>query len=495
MPHSRAATTILGLALCAGSTGLAFDTGHHADLTREVLAEAGLNDTAIRAAQVENWLVDYYSTSPTSFGEVRSAAEKLHADNLFSLPAVTNYWNRYVTNARTAFREAATRNDPRQVVALLGMSLHTVQDFYSHSNWAELQAPPAGVDYATLTWFDASDARRAGVKTGRASTSGDTTQVPHGGYTSGMNHDSYVRPNWDRAYVLAYAGSRQWVNQARLWVSEVDPAVWNAAQALTLDTGDMERLGKDQEALYRLSEWVKSGPEDGHWKGNGSGDLPDFLAFSATWVAFRLDSVFAEDFQNRRWHQLLAGGLRGSLDLNVNDPPPAPPPAVTRLALNRRAVFLRTVAARDLNSADGVFGVGGHADLYARIRVQNQEFIEAMQLDRDSIRPAWTTIRFIDPDIPTVSVHYELWDEDGGLHGADDHLDIHPDGRFRDLDVLFNVNTHQTSGIGIEGIFDSDARLLTVQGTALNRAQLQMFMTSKALAAPECDPFPAARQC
>ncbi|GHF50828.1 hypothetical protein HNQ07_002982 [Deinococcus metalli] len=492
MQHARAATTLLGLALCSGGTGYAFDTGHHADLTREVLAEAGMNDTAIRAAQVENWLVDYYSSSPTAFGDVQSAAEKLHADNLFSPAAVTNYWDRYVTNARAAFHEAATRGDARQVVALLGMSLHSVQDFYSHSNWAELQPPPSGVDYATLTWFDAPAARRAGVKTGKASTSNAAGQTPHGGYSSGMNHDSYVRPNWDRAYVLAYAGARQWVNQARLWVSEVNPNVWNAARTLTLSGEDMERLGKDQEALYRISEWVKnvSGSEDGHWKGNGSGVRTDFLGFSAKWVALTLDSVFEEDFKTRKWHQLLAGGLRGALDLNVNAPPPAPAPAVARVALNKRAVVLRTVSARDLNNADGVFGVGGNADMYARIRVQNQEFIEAMQLDRESIRPAWTTIRFIDADIPFVSVHYELWDEDGVLNGDDEHLDVHPDGRFKNLDFLFNMTTHRVGGIGLDGVFDSDARLLTIQGTASDRARIQFFITSRTLARTVIRPFP-----
>ena len=110
MQRGRIIGGILSLAL--GSYALAFDTGHHHDLTREVLAEFGMNDTAIRAAQVENWLVDYYSSSPTSFGDVESAAAKLHADNLFSQAAVKNYWDRYVTNARNAFREAAQGNNP-----------------------------------------------------------------------------------------------------------------------------------------------------------------------------------------------------------------------------------------------------------------------------------------------------------------------------------------------------------------------------------------------
>ncbi|ULH14728.1 hypothetical protein MF271_12050 [Deinococcus sp. KNUC1210] len=82
-PYPRLAVLCLTGTLCLGGAAQAFDTGHHADLTREVLSEFGMNDTAVRVAQVENWLVDYYSSSPTSFGAVESAAAKLHADNLF----------------------------------------------------------------------------------------------------------------------------------------------------------------------------------------------------------------------------------------------------------------------------------------------------------------------------------------------------------------------------------------------------------------------------
>jgi hypothetical protein len=482
MNQLRMAVTLLSLTLFLGGRGLAFDTGHHADLTREVLAEFGMNDTAIRAAQVGNWLVDYYSSSPTSFGETETAAAKLHADNLYTRAAVTNYWDRYATNARLAFQEAARSDTPRQVVALLGMSLHTVQDFYTHANWAELQQPPSGSDYATVTWFDATSAQRENVRTGRASTGSDATQPEHGGYSSGLNHDSYVRPNWDRAYVLAYAGERQWVNQVRAWVSEISPAVWEQARTLALADNIQKRLNSDYEAMYRMSEWVRLGSDDGHWKGNGSGVRSDFIAFSANWVALTLDSVFAEDFKNREWHRLLAGGLRGALDLNVDAPPPAPAPAIARMTLNKRAVLLRTVAARDQNGADRTLGLGGAADLYARITVNNQEFVEAMQLDKESIRPAWTTIKFVDAGLTSVAVHYELWDEDGVLRGGDDHLDIHPDTRFSDLDFLYNVATHQLGGIGIEGVFDGPARLLVMQGTASDRAQVELYVTTRTLA-------------
>lgn len=477
----RIATFSLGLGLCLGGTSLAFDTGHHADLTREVMAEFGMSDTAIRAAQVGNWLVDYYSTDVFNIpAGIRAEASKLHADRLSTPQAVTNYWDRLTINTRAGLQEAARNNNPRQVVALLGMSLHVVQDFYSHSNWAELQAPPAGVDYATLTWFDSSAAQRAGVKTGIPGQ--DNSPDGHGTYTgAGMNHDAYGRPNWDKAYVLAYAGARQWTNQAKTWVSEVNPAVWEQARTLTLEGKYLSRLNSDYNAMYRLSEWVKTDRENGHWKGSGSGVRKDFLTFGAYWTGFTLDSVFVEDFKNRQWHQLLSGGLRGSLDLGLNTPPPTPAPPVARFVLNKKAVFLRTVLARDLNGADKRLGIGTSADLYARITVGNQEFTEAMQLDQNEIRPAWTTIKFLDAGLSTTAVHYELWDEDQPS-SSDEHLDIHPAGNQQNLDFLYNLNTHQIGGVGLEGVFDSPGRLLTMQGTAEDRGRVQFFITTKTLA-------------
>jgi hypothetical protein len=54
----------------------AFDTGSHFDLTRSVLAERGFGDTAIKVVQVENWLTDYYSSTPSVRGAARDELEK-----------------------------------------------------------------------------------------------------------------------------------------------------------------------------------------------------------------------------------------------------------------------------------------------------------------------------------------------------------------------------------------------------------------------------------
>jgi hypothetical protein len=74
-------TSMITLYITDGSAH-AFDTGHHADLTGEALAEVGMSNTAIQICQVENWLVDYYSVSPNSSDGIVREVAKLHADNL-----------------------------------------------------------------------------------------------------------------------------------------------------------------------------------------------------------------------------------------------------------------------------------------------------------------------------------------------------------------------------------------------------------------------------
>jgi len=453
----------------------AFDTGHHSDLTREALVDLGFSDIAIQVSQVENWLVDYYSNREGGVADsIKTDCDKLHADNLFNEASVKNYWDRLATNAKAAFSEAARNNNPRQVLALLGMSLHTVQDFYSHSNWAEIQAPPAGFDYATLTYFDAG--RRTGVKTGKA---GSTGPAAHGGYEKddGMNHDWYGKPNWDRAYVHAYAASRQWANQARLWVNEVNPAVWEQAKRIALTSKQLGKLSSDLNAAYRISEWVKSGSHDGHWKGKGSGDSGSFVAFSAGWIAGTTDSDFVEDFKNRHWHQLLSGGLRGSLDLGVNQPPPSSAPQMTIFPISKRAVFLKTVSVKDLDNIDPA--PYDDADFYAKIGINNQTFIESCQNGRDNLSPPWITMKFVDAAIPVVAIHYELWDED--TTSGDDHLDIERRNGLPNLDFLYNMNTHRVGTIGIDGVYDSTSRLLVTRGTPGDHAEVKMYITTRTL--------------
>jgi len=54
----------------------------------------------------------------------------------------------------------------------------------------------------------------------------------------------------------------------------------------------------------------------------------------------------------------------------------------------------------------------GNSDMFAKITVGAQEFIEATQQDDDWINPKWTTMKFIDCGQDAIDITYTLWDED-----------------------------------------------------------------------------------
>ena len=97
--------------------------------------------------QLDNWLIDYYSNTKTdllkpSIAVSKDDSDKLHFDNLYSTTQVTHYWGHLARNGRRAIQDAAKQNDPLQGLTLLGVSLHAVQDFYTHSNWVERTRVP-----------------------------------------------------------------------------------------------------------------------------------------------------------------------------------------------------------------------------------------------------------------------------------------------------------------------------------------------------------------
>lgn len=442
---------------------IAFDTGHHADLTHEVMAEQGFNQTAIEVAQVENWLVDYYSSQPIA--GLKEDLERLHFDNLFTEVKVKNAWDNLAVNTQRAVQQAAREQNALKIVALFGISLHAVQDFYTHSNWAALH-PGQGDGYSTLTWFDTTD--RTGVYTGRYDREGD--QPEHGGYDFGLNHDSYVRPGWDKAYVFAYSGSRQWMHHIRDWVNEVDPDMWSEALALSLPSGDLTALSADLAAVYRISEWIDVGEQDGHWKGNGSGSNTEFLAFTTMWTASP-DSIFVDHFKEDRWFESLIVGL------DSGRAPTQPVPDIRSVLMDKKAVIVRSLSVKedDTRFFERAIDPGGEPDFYASITIAGQRFIEAMQLERASIRPSWTSIKFVDSSETTIPIQYELWDEDGGTGGDDDLCDIYP-GTGYTLDFSLNTDSLSLSG-DVQGIHNSAETVVISKGNASDRAEVSFFVT------------------
>ena len=184
--------------LAAPATAQAFDTGPHTDITRDALAAEGFGVTATDVVVVNNWFVDLYSNSskiPQSghadtavsvFGAlfendenwpkfVLDAANRMHFDasiwDVANVGKAQSEWERLqrVDHAADAQHQVGRRARTRrsQLLSTIGIGLHSIQDFYSHSNWIEKQGVDGvdGTDWSKL---------RSGIR-----RRGSTSRRPH----------------------------------------------------------------------------------------------------------------------------------------------------------------------------------------------------------------------------------------------------------------------------------------------------------------------------
>ncbi len=470
MKHWRMGLALIGTFGVMGGAS-AFDTGHHADMTRDAMSEFGMNANAIGVAQAENWLVDYYSSQPTT--GLDHDLENLHFDNLTTTAEIQNYWGRLTINTEQAVRGAAQANNPVKIVALMGMSLHAVQDFYTHSNWVELRRPVVNpASYDTRTWFDAGPAA-PGLRTGKYPSATPATPLvtDHGNYTLGMNHDSYVRPRWDEAYVYGWNASRQWIEAIRSWVMAVNPGVWPSVQALVLAPNDLVALQRDLEASHRISEWIVARGNNGHWKGSGSGSGASFNKFVLGWTA-RRDSLFVRHFKVDHWHQELTNNL------NAMPPPIAIPPLAPVPPMNKKALRVQTVGFDELvNPGEARVNGRSNPNYYARVTISGQTFIEAMQYQRANAAPDWQSIKLVDSAAAAAPIVYELRSQNGTANVL---CDINPVIGNPTLNFTFTFPTPVAAGFVAGDIAGAAGAVITTggAGAGLYRARVNLRIDS-----------------
>ena len=458
--------TLVALVLLLGYSARvqAFDTGHHSDLTREVLNEFGFGSTSIKIAQVENWMVDYYTNAPGT--GIKEDLAKLHFDDLENSEYMRHYWGVLASNTRTAVQKAASEGNAMKVLALIGMSLHAVQDFYAHSNWIKVRGD-LKTGYDCTTYFDAP--KTVGLRSGHYPNASPITDNDHGNYYGGMNNDSYNRPNWGRAYVAAYAGSVQWVGAIKNWAEKARPGIWDEVQDIP-GKELQAALASDLKAAYQLSEWVVTPNDNGHWKGWGSGSITEFGKAAASYAL--MISPFGVHFLVNHWHQELTAGLSKSLVISPELP------TMPTFPLTRRAVYIRTTLVEELpvDALGDRLDQLNKPDFFARIRVDGQTFIEAMRLDTSSFAPHWITLTFIPNYKESVPVRYELFDEDGF---TDEVCDINPSPDKTRLDFSVNLKTANLTG-DLTGIHRTDDTVVTSEGAKpqKGRARIKLLVTT-----------------
>ncbi len=432
-----------------------FDTGHHWEITSQTLRELGFSDDARHTTCVSNWLLDYYSSSPTASKKTRELLSKLHCDNLRDGAAIEEYMAQFTRNARKAMQ---AQDDPREALLLMGAILHVVQDLYSHSTWAETHVSPGVVTNYTLNM--AGGAVPYEVVSGAYEepdyVAGKLSDhhPEHGSYESGINKDSHQRPNWDQANYLAYCASYEFVCVIGSWVS---PTMWRDMKCLQLGTIARKQLDREVSAAYGISIWVALKGQHGHWKGGESGDN---LLFFKSVLQFMLSSS-----SNSRWYRAKTGFA--PLAEGLYEPESTchcPRICVPGLNIDRNVVSLKFTCiqtcsdgldALPLQKAPDLYAVG--AVYYGRVCRCNAPqakseiipdaepkpaingeinvlFRDRVLQNKDHACNPWAVLAMVDPEKlwandGYLSFYIEVGDEDCG---ADDSADVnkahYPDG-------------------------------------------------------------------
>ena len=140
-------------------------TFHHNIITKEAALAAGFGEDAAKALAWHADYIDSYAYNPVFWLNPadggspnrakaalanHSALTKLHFDDLTSGEQVELMWNRYLTGTMAGLIWAWKHEDESAALHIIGISLHAIQDFYSHSNWLDNPRRRA------RTWFTAS---------------------------------------------------------------------------------------------------------------------------------------------------------------------------------------------------------------------------------------------------------------------------------------------------------------------------------------------------
>jgi hypothetical protein len=456
---------VAALVLSAAQPAGAYDTGPHAELTQDAMTTEGFGGDAIGVARVNNWFVDFYENgkkNPFSghggfwkrlmavalrtehwSDEVMNAADRSHFDSatttLFNSVGVNHEWDRLRRATWTLVREARDEDDPAKLLTVLGMSLHQVQDFYTHTNWIEPQTElgaegPGWQERgygSSPTWFDVPADVREGATIYTANTKGHTRQ--HGEWNGdhdknhslarAMSKDWPGRPLYLQSATTAYFASRQWLQAVRSWVA--DDAFWAKAQQYH---ANQRQLAHDLRGAFRIS-WF-----GGHWQGQGEplggerGPGGSLLSLRQA-ITYYFDPVTGMGLVNgrtqyrKRFEELIT---------RMADPNPTgqlgPVPSSQDLQRQMRFVVLRI---NDMRSR----GLGDpgpdDADMYAKVRIDGQEMTSAIINGHDNYsfpdpNEPFTWIKVVpavpDEGEPVESIDIDMRTADVSGAGTDDDV-------------------------------------------------------------------------
>jgi len=141
-------TALVAGAAFFGSEGAAhaFSTGGHFTATENGLRREQFSSSAIRAVQVANYTVDHFSSKPDKLNTGSSQLTSnvtfyFHFDELQDPRALEANFERSVLATKTVVARAVAANDVRAIIDVLGIESHSIEDFYAHSTFADVEWP------------------------------------------------------------------------------------------------------------------------------------------------------------------------------------------------------------------------------------------------------------------------------------------------------------------------------------------------------------------
>lgn len=432
----RELAVLIAVACLAGMTAApparAFDTGPHGDMTVDAMTAEGFGADAADIARVNNWFVDFYANAskvPYTHqsplwktiiagglgnredwpGRLVDAAAASHMDSatrviidgqkisLRDPAAMEKEWERMRFVTYRLVQRAKRERSPLGLLTAIGISLHPLQDFYSHTNWPETPTDVDGPGWLALrqgsvpTWFDAAAPVRAGVRLYAGGAEGAPRR--HGEWAQSqaetLAKDWPGRPRYAEAYMTTYFATRQWVRAIRTWLA--DEALWRAAQgyASNLRALDHDVYGATMISTYSGHLYGEGGPCDpgcGASSGWG-GSLVALRTTVQNYFEDRGKTIFRKTFETL----MPELAIPQPLGVRLSDVPVEPS---TALQAATRFVRLRVLSMRGLGLGD----IGpDDADLYARATLAGQRFVSPILQahDRFSFPPPYYPFTFI----------------------------------------------------------------------------------------------------
>ncbi len=205
----------------------AFDTWWHAECTRKAMVANGFSADARLATQFSNYLTDFFPAFnmaneelvKAGIGQLQLAGDLsydfMHFDAVYSEADIEKNWELLLNNTISTLRKYANGGGVRPgyrlpvLFNIIGASLHTIQDFYSHSNWVNLHTS-MNISPVPI-WFDeaVSDRKKLNLFTGAYPDGSSSTHKNH----ADLNKDCSTRNLNKEAVETAERASIDWVKR------------------------------------------------------------------------------------------------------------------------------------------------------------------------------------------------------------------------------------------------------------------------------------------